>query len=106
MEQLVNNKKLFGREVDQALKVEVENNVEVRWSRLKDVVNKSAQKVIGLKIRAAARKSWVNNDIISKMNQRRKWENINTKEGRRNMSTYLNGNKHQTEPLNHRICIQ
>ncbi len=80
IEKLVRNKELLSRKVDKTLIVEVENNVKGKWSRLKDVVKKSAETVIQCKKKDAARKSWVNNDTISKMDQRRKWKNVNTKE--------------------------
>jgi hypothetical protein len=36
------------------------------------------------KVEKRARKPWITQEMISKMNERRKWKNVNTEEGRMN----------------------
>jgi hypothetical protein len=36
------------------------------------------------KVEKRARKPWITQEMISKMDERRKWKNVNTEEGRRN----------------------
>ena len=36
------------------------------------------------KVEKRARKLWVTQEMISKIDERRKWKNVNTEEGRRN----------------------
>jgi hypothetical protein len=38
------------------------------------------------KVEKRARNSWVTQEMISKMDERRKWKNVNTEEGRKNYS--------------------
>ena len=36
------------------------------------------------KVEKRARKPWITQEMISKMDERRKWKNVNTEEGRKN----------------------
>jgi len=36
------------------------------------------------KVEKRAKKPWITQEIISKMDEQRKWKNVNTEEGRRN----------------------
>jgi len=36
------------------------------------------------KVQKRARKTWITQEMISKMDERRKWKNDNTEEGRKN----------------------
>ena len=44
-----------------------------------------------------ARKPWITQEMISKMDERRKWKNVNTEEGRRNYGRLRNELKRSTE---------
>ena len=44
-----------------------------------------------------ARKPWITQEMISKMDERRKWKNVNTEEGRRNYRKLRNELKRATE---------
>ena len=49
------------------------------------------------KVEKRARKPWITQEIISKMDERRKWKNVNTEEGRRNYRRLRNELKRATE---------
>ena len=49
------------------------------------------------KVEKRARKPWITQEMISKMNERRKWKNPNTEEGRRNYGRLKNELKRATE---------
>ena len=42
------------------------------------------------KVEKRARKPWIAQEMISKMGERRKWENVNNEEGRRNYRRLMN----------------
>jgi len=44
-----------------------------------------------------ARKPWITQEMISKMDERRKWKNVNTEEGRRNYRRLRKELKRATE---------
>jgi len=58
-------------------------NVEVQWNNIKECVLDTLSDLVG-KIEKRARKPWITQEIISKMDERRKWKTINTEEGRKN----------------------
>jgi type I site-specific restriction endonuclease len=49
------------------------------------------------KVEKRARKPWVTQEMISKMDERRKWKNVNNEEGRRNYRRLRNELKKATE---------
>ena len=51
-------------------------NVEDRWKVLKEVVIASVEKNVGYQNTQTARKPWVTDVMISKMEERRKWKNV------------------------------
>ena len=54
-------------------------NVEVQWNNIKECLTVSD--LVG-KVEKRARKPWITQEMISKMDERRKWKNVNTEEGR------------------------
>ena len=58
-------------------------NVEVQWNNIKECVLDTLSDVVG-KAEKRARKPWITQEMISKMDERRKWKNVNTEEGRKN----------------------
>jgi hypothetical protein len=50
-----------------------------------------------VKVEKRARKPWITREMISKMDERRKWKNVNTEEGRRNYRRLRNELKRVTE---------
>ena len=58
-------------------------NVEVQWNNIKECVLDTISDLVG-KVEKRARKPWITQEMISKMDERRKWKNVNTEEGRKN----------------------
>jgi type I site-specific restriction endonuclease len=57
-------------------------NVEVQWNYIKGCVLDTISDLVG-KVEKRARKTWITQEIISKMDERRKWKNINTEEDKK-----------------------
>jgi hypothetical protein len=51
------------------------------------------------KVEKRARKPWVRQEMISKMDERRKWKNVNNEEGRRNYRRLRNELKRATDKV-------
>jgi hypothetical protein len=58
-------------------------NVEVQWNNKKEGVLDTLSDLVG-KVEKRARKPWITQEMISKMDKRRKWKDVNTEEGRKN----------------------
>jgi len=55
----------------------------VQWKNIKECVLDTISDLVG-KVEKRARKPWITQKMISKMDERRKWKNVNTEESRRN----------------------
>jgi len=71
-------------------------NVEVQWKNIKECVLVTISDLAG-KVEKTAIKPWITQEMISKMDKRRKWKNVNTEEGRRNYRRLRNELKRTTE---------
>jgi hypothetical protein len=58
-------------------------NVEVQWNNIKECVLDTLSDLVG-KVEERARKLWITQKMISKRDERRKWNNVNTEECRKN----------------------
>jgi flagellar biosynthesis chaperone FliJ len=58
-------------------------NVEVQWNNIKKCVLHTMSDLVG-KVEGRAKKPWITQEMISKMDERRKWKNVNNEEGRKN----------------------
>ena len=54
--------------------------IEGRWKMLKKAVLEAAKTEVGYQMGTKARKPWVTDEIIRKMNERRKWKNVSTED--------------------------
>jgi hypothetical protein len=71
-------------------------NVEMRWNNIKERVLDTLSDLVG-KVKKKARKPWITLEMISKMDERRKWKNVNTEEGRKNYRRLRNEFKRATD---------
>jgi type I site-specific restriction endonuclease len=62
----------------------------------KECVLDTISDVVG-KVEKIARKPWITQEMISKMDERRRWKNINTEEGRKNYRRLRNELKRATD---------
>ena len=56
-------------------------NAEVQWINIKECVLDTISDLVG-KGEKRTRKQWIIKEMISKMDERRKWKNVNTEEQR------------------------
>ena len=71
-------------------------NVEVQWKNTKKNMLDTISDLVG-KVKKRARKQWITQEMISKIDERRKWKNVITEEGRRNYRILKNELKRTTE---------
>ena len=58
--------------------------------QFKDSVTHAANKALGEVECKKPRKPWITLEMIEKMNERRKWKNVNTEEGRKKYKSLNN----------------
>jgi len=58
-------------------------NAEVQWKNKKECVLVTVSDLVG-KVEKRARRPWITQEMISKMDEQRKWKNVNIEKGRRN----------------------
>ena len=71
-------------------------NVEVQWNNIKEYVLYTVCDLVG-RVEKRARKPWITLQMISKIDERRKWKNVNTEEGRKNNRRLRNELKRTTD---------
>jgi len=71
-------------------------NAEVQRNNIKECVLDTIGDLVG-KVEKRARKPWITQEMISKMDERRNWKNVNNEEGRRNYRRLRNELKRATE---------
>jgi hypothetical protein len=71
-------------------------NVEVQWNSIKGCVLDTVSDLVG-KVEKRARKPWITQEMISKMDEGRKWKNVHTEEGRKNYRRLRNELKRATD---------
>jgi hypothetical protein len=71
-------------------------NVEEQWYNIKECVLDTLSDVVG-KVEKIARKPWITQETISKMDERRRWKNVNTEKSRKNYRRLRNELKRATD---------
>ena len=71
-------------------------NVEMQWKNTKECVLDTTSDLVG-KVEKRARKPWITQEMISKIDERRKWKNVNTDEGKNNYRRLRNKLKRATD---------
>ena len=71
-------------------------NDKVQWNNIKKCVLHTISDLVG-KVEKRARKPWITQEMISKMDEQRKWKNFNTEKDRRNYGRLRNELKRTTE---------
>src|SRR3989442_914724 len=74
----------FQRSVEDGIRTNtrIGKDVNQRWIDFKEVIIGSAKEQIGYEKKDKIRKSWITEDMTSKMDERRKWKSKNDEEGR------------------------
>jgi len=71
-------------------------NVEVQWNNIKECVLDTLSD-LGGEVEKRARKPWITQEMISKMDERRRWKNASTEEDRKNYRRLRNELKRATD---------
>ena len=71
-------------------------NVEVQWNNTKECVLDTISD-LGGKVKKRARKPWITQEMLSKMDKRRKRKDVNTEEDRKNYKRLWNELKRATD---------
>lgn len=78
------NKQDLDRKLGEQLKDKPNcGNVNDQWVRLRDAVQKVGETEIGYRKGPVAKKPWVTEEMLTLMDERRKWKNVNSEEGKR-----------------------
>ena len=74
----------FQRSVEDEIRTSTRTGKDVnqRWIDFKEVIIGSAKEQIGYEKKDKIRKSWITEDMTSKMDERRKWKSKNDEQGR------------------------
>jgi len=76
----------------------------VLWNNIKECVLDTISDLVG-KDEKRARKPWITQEMISKMDERRKWKNVSTEEGRKNYRRLRNELKRATDNVK-KECLE
>jgi hypothetical protein len=71
-------------------------NVEVQWKNIKECVLDTISDLVG-KIEKRARKPWITWERMGKIDEKRKWKNVNTEEEKKNYRRLRNELKRATD---------
>ncbi|XP_063602919.1 uncharacterized protein LOC134778914 [Penaeus indicus] len=98
-EKLKNNTKEYALATNTELTDNIQTNfgVESRWNRLKSEMTKGAESTVGKVKRKRAKKPWVTDGMLEKMDERRKWKNVNTDERKSNYRKLNNELRRETD---------
>ena len=58
-------------------------NVNQRWIELRRVIQSSARKYVGYEGKRRPKKPWITEEMINKIDERRKWKNESNEEGKK-----------------------
>ena len=83
--------------VEASLRTEIDLSVERRWKQLKEAVKEAANKVVGYRKSRKAKKPWITQEMLNKMEERRRYKNINSDTGRMNYRRLNNEFRRETE---------
>ena len=100
MENLGSKKRLFQTTVEEELmKHDIckDSKTEDQWEKLKEVIKTGAEKVFGYQKAVKAKKPWITDKMLEKMDERRKWKNCNTEDGVRKYRQLNNELRRETD---------
>ncbi|KAI5742530.1 hypothetical protein M8J77_008273 [Diaphorina citri] len=99
-----NTEKLRTREAEQyqseieehLLNVAPRENVKEEWNTIKDTILEALEKNVGKKT-ARTKKEWITQEMLDKMEERRKWKSDNTENGRKQYKRLNNELRRETD---------
>ena len=71
--------------------------VNERWMNIRKHIVDAAKESIGYKKEKRAKKPWITDEMIKKMDERRKWKSVNTTTGQQNYRRLNNELRRETD---------
>jgi len=81
-------------------------SVEDKWNKLKSAILESGKENIGYNKRKRTKKPWITEEMLNKMDERRKWKRINTQDGKRQYKRLNNELRRETDSARERWWTQ
>jgi uncharacterized protein YaaW (UPF0174 family) len=75
----------------------VQLNVKVQWNNIKKCVLDIVSDFLVVKVERKARKLWIAQQMINKMDEQRKWKKVSNEEGKKNYIRLRNKLKRSTD---------
>jgi hypothetical protein len=100
MENLESKKKKFQLAVREKLekdRQQKDENVDHTWIRLREAIAGGAKKEVGYQIARTAKKPWVTDKMLQKMDKRRNWKGASTEEGKKTYRRLNNELRRETD---------
>src|SRR4029077_1545421 len=72
-------------------------DIEEHWLKLRETIKKGAKKAFGFEKANTAKKPWITEGMLERIEERRKWKNINTDEGRKEYRRLNNALRRETD---------
>src|SRR6476619_5370872 len=101
LDSLVTKVELYRKDIEE-VQCFKQGTTEERRKNLKGVVMNSAERNVGYLKGKVARKPWITTAMMEKMQERRKWKNKNTKEGKRTYRRLNNELRKETDQARER----
>src|SRR6476469_8725725 len=102
LDSLVTKVELFRNDIEKEVQSFRQGTTEERWENLKGVVMKSAEGNVRYLKGKVTRKPWITTAIMEKMQERKKWKNKNTEEGKRTYGRLNNELRRETDQARER----
>ena len=94
---LKKNVKEYKEYIERRIKRQYGEDVEKRWNNIKEMVNEAAKNVVGYQKRVSAKKPWVTQEMLDKMEERRRYKNVSNEDGRQIYRRFNNELRRETE---------
>ena len=97
MDNLKRNEISFQKGTEDNLQYGAGKSIDEQWKNLKDAILRSGIDNVGYKKGRVARKPWITTEMMNKMEERRKWKNRNTEDGKKRYRQLNNELRRETE---------
>ncbi|XP_049838043.1 srfA-induced gene J protein-like [Schistocerca gregaria] len=75
----------------------VDESVNDKWITVREGLMHSAKEVLGIRVSQCTRKEWITVNMLKKMEDQRKWKNVETEEGKKRYGKLNNVLRRETE---------
>jgi len=102
LENLGSKKEHFQQALEEEMAKNVDQNdkdidLQNQWIKLRENITNGARKVFGYQRTRTAKKPWITDKMLEKMDERREWKKVNTEEGRKKYKSLNNELRRETD---------